>query len=32
MREIARRLGRAVSSICREFARNKGQRGYRPKQ
>ena len=31
-REIARRLDRAASSICREFARNKGKRGYRPKQ
>jgi IS30 family transposase len=31
-REIARRLDRDASSICREFARNKGKRGYRPKQ
>ena len=32
MREAARRLGRAASSICRELVRNRGQRGYRPKQ
>jgi len=32
LREIARRLGRATSSICREFVRNLGLRGYRPKQ
>ena len=31
-REAARRLGRAASSICRELARNQGQRGYRAKQ
>ena len=31
-REMARRLGRAASSICREIARNTGGRGYRPKQ
>jgi len=31
-REIARRLGRAASSICRELTRNQGLRGYRPKQ
>lgn len=31
-REIARRLGRAASSICRELVRNMGLRGYRPKQ
>ncbi len=31
-REIAKRLGRAASSICREFVRNLGLRGYRPKQ
>jgi len=31
-REIARRLERAASSICREFVRNMGMRGYRPKQ
>jgi len=30
--EIARRLERAVSTILREVARNKGKRGYRPKQ
>jgi len=32
LREIARRLGRAASSICRELMRNLGLRGYRPKQ
>ena len=32
LREVARRLGRAASSICRELVRNRGQRGYRPKQ
>jgi len=32
VREAARRLGRAASSICRELVRNRGQRGYRPKQ
>ena len=32
LREVARRLGRAASSICREVARNLGGRGYRPKQ
>ena len=32
LREIARRLGRAASSIYRELVRNLGQRGYRPKQ
>lgn len=32
LREIARRLGRAVSSIFRELVRNRGQKGYRPKQ
>jgi IS30 family transposase len=32
LRESARRLGRAASSICRELVRNRGQRGYRPKQ
>jgi IS30 family transposase len=31
-REMARRLGRAASSICREIGRNTGGRGYRPKQ
>jgi IS30 family transposase len=31
-REIARRLDRDPSCICREFSRNKGNRGYRPKQ
>ena len=31
-REMARRLERAASSICREMVRNRGQRGYRPKQ
>ena len=31
-REIARRLGRAASSVSRETARNRGRRGYRPKQ
>jgi len=32
LREVARRLGRAASSICREMVRNRGKRGYRPKQ
>ncbi len=32
LREIARRLGRAASSICRELMRNLGLRGYQPKQ
>ena len=32
LREMARRLGRSASSICREIARNTGGRGYRPKQ
>ena len=31
-REIARRLDRDASCICRELTRNKGRRGYRPKQ
>jgi IS30 family transposase len=30
--EVARRLGRAASSICREMVRNRGKKGYRPKQ
>jgi len=29
---MARRLDRAASSICREMLRNRGKRGYRPKQ
>jgi len=32
IREVARRLGRDVSCISRELARNTGMRGYRPKQ
>jgi IS30 family transposase len=32
LREVARRLDRAASSICREIVRNTGGRGYRPKQ
>ena len=32
MREVARRLGRAASSICRELVRNRSKRGYRPKR
>jgi IS30 family transposase len=32
LREIARQLGRSVSSISREIKRNTGGRGYRPKQ
>ncbi|MEI7903485.1 MAG: IS30 family transposase [bacterium] len=32
VREMARRLGRAASSISRELLRNRGQRGYRSKQ
>ena len=31
-KEIANRLERHPSSISREIRRNKGQRGYRPKQ
>ena len=32
LREMARRLGRAASSISRELQRNTGGRGYRPQQ
>lgn len=32
LREVARRLGRAASSICRELVRNRSKRGYRPKR
>lgn len=32
MRDIARELGRSPSTISREVRRNRGQRGYRPKQ
>ena len=32
VREMARLLGRAASTISREIARNTGQRSYRPKQ
>lgn len=32
VREIARRLDRDAGSLSRELARNKGKRGYRPKQ
>lgn len=32
VREVARRLGRAASSISRELLRNHGKRGYRPRQ
>jgi IS30 family transposase len=32
VREVARRLGRAASSISRELLRNTGGRGYRPQQ
>ena len=31
-KEIAAELNRSPSTICREIARNSGQRGYRPKQ
>ena len=31
-REIARRLSRSPSSICREIARNSGGNGYQPRQ
>jgi len=30
--EIAQRLGRSASSICRELQRNWGKKGYRPRQ
>jgi len=32
VREIARRLAKSAGSIGRELARNRGRRGYRPKQ
>lgn len=32
IREIARRLERAASSISREMKRNRGEKGYRPRQ
>lgn len=32
VREIARRLGRAACTISRELRRNRGRRGYRPRQ
>lgn len=32
VREIGRRLGRSASTISRELRRNRGGRGYRPKQ
>jgi len=32
LREVARRLGRAASSIGRELVRNRSKRGYRPKR
>lgn len=32
VREIGRRLGRAASSISRELFRNRGKKGYRPRQ
>lgn len=31
-KEIAEALGRSPSTICRELSRNRGLRGYRPKQ
>jgi len=31
-RQIARRLGRSPSTVCREIRRNRGLRGYRSKQ
>ena len=30
--EMGKRLGRMTSTISRELARNRGKRGYRPKQ
>ena len=32
VREMAGRLGRAASSLCRELDRNRGKKGYRPRQ
>ena len=32
VRDVAKRLGRAASSISREVARNRGKKGYRPRQ
>jgi IS30 family transposase len=32
MGEMARLLGRAASTVSRELRRNKGEKGYRPKQ
>ena len=32
IREMARVLGRAPSTVSRELRRNRGQRGYRPGQ
>lgn len=32
VRQMARLLGRSASSVSRELARNRGDRGYRPKQ
>ena len=32
IREMARRLGREASTVSRELERNRGKRGYRPKQ